>query len=430
MASPNYDYDVEAADLQRRQRFFDAQQVSALAPIQLPQAGGIAGRTSPLEALARVLQSYIGAYGSGKLKEERGALAERYRKDLVEGMEKYYQTAEGQQVSAGLGPDGSPQMIQQPGDKRKAIYEALASNHPVLRELAMSQLKGSEGLTAKDLLPYATPDSIIASGGDMTKFKPKRDLKSLTPGEVLVDAGGNITQPGRAADGGQGWGTTTIGGDLYQQSATGLKKLDNAPKTNVSVSVNPVIRGEGKFMEGIGTEAAALVSKARDAKVTAQRTLQSLAKMEELDAAGVHGGVLTTPVVFMSGLADAAGMKIDKAKLANSQAYQGELMAQLSGQLTGSLARSTTDKDMEILKAPMAQLMNTSEGRAALRRQAAAKAKEQIEYAAQVEAKLNQRYPEAAGLFDVMSGSVDVPQRGDVGAGRIRTYNPKTGKIE
>jgi hypothetical protein len=202
---------------------------------------------------------------------------------------------------------------------------------------------------------------------------------------------------------------------LYQTSATGYKKLDNAPKVNVNSSV--VNQGESAFMKKLGEASADDLVKTKQAKVSGQRMLQSVQKLEQLDKAGVYSGPTADIAMSLGSLADAMGVSVNKAKLANSQGYQGELMNQMQQYLTGSMARSTTDKDAEILKAPLPQLLNSPEGRATLRRQLTARAQENIQYADQVQRNLEQRFPDAARLTSVVPGTVDVPRRSDVGGG-------------
>ena len=116
-------------------------------------------------------------------------------------MEQYYKTMQGYEVpspSTAPGADGTLQMVKVPGDRKKAIFDALASNHPALRDLAMQQLKeeGKNQLTPKDLLSIATPESVLANTSNPAAWKPKRELKAYAPGEVLLDSSGNYATPG------------------------------------------------------------------------------------------------------------------------------------------------------------------------------------------------------------------------------------------
>ena len=408
-----YSYDAEEENLKRRQALYDALRARAMQTPQPVTVGGMGAAPSPLSALASVLSMYTASKGDEQIQADRKALGQQRVEELRKGMEAYYKTSQDQWIDPAGGEAGPPQFVK--GDRRKAIFDALASQHPMLQKLAMSQLEaeGKGALTAKDLLPYASREGIAGMvNGGLGAFKPKKDIGEV--GGIVYDKD-NL----QAVElGGPKPTQRVVNGDLYELNpSTGQwKKLDNAPKVSntTNVSLSPVIKGESKFMEGIGTAAAQDAIQAKQAKVHGQRTIQSMNKLEQLDRQGVFSGPTANLAMTIGSLADGLGVPVDKAKLANSQAYQGELMGQLSNQLTGSLARSTTDKDMEILKAPLPQLLNSPEGRAALRRQAKAKATEQIQYADQVQANLAQQYPEAGRLFEITPGQVPVPQRSDV----------------
>lgn len=420
----NYDYDLEAANIKRRQAVLESMQSGALAPMQFAPAnqGGQASPTHWTNALAKLAQGYAAKKGQEEVTNRQQALSSRYSDDLRAGMEAYDKTARGGVTSNGdYGPmaDGSTQggtTSITKGDPRKAIYDAMASNHPVLRDFAMKQMaeQAKGQLTPVELAKMATPESVLKNPNDPRSWSPERKLQFATPGSIPVDAGGNATTLGGTDLTNPGWKTVNIGGDLYQQTATGLKKLDNAPKINNNISTNVINKGETKFMEGVGTANAKAFEEAKAAKVGAQRTIQSMQKLEQLEQQGVLSGPTADISMTLGSLAQAVGMPVNTKKLATSQAYQGELMANLGAQLTGSLARSTTDKDMEILKAPLPQLLGSPEGRAALRRQAIAKANEHIQYAESVQQNLVQAYPEAARLLQTSPGEVPVPMRSDL----------------
>ena len=414
----NYDYDLEAVDLNRKQKIADAMLTGALAPMgPTEMVSGRAVKKSPLEGIAKILQVLAAQKMQGDTKAEQGALTQRYSDDLAKGMEQYDKTARGYTTPGDTPlPEGAAGPVRQPeavaGDPRKAIFEAMATNHPVLRDFAMRQMseQAKGAVTPKDLLAHANPVTVFANPNDPSKWTGKSNLGEVDGLVYDKDNRSVVKLNGPTPT------FKMVDGDRYQVSpSTGAeKKLDNAPKINNNISTNVVNKGETKFLEGVGTANAKAFEEAKTAKVSAQRTLQSMQKLEQLDAQGVYSGPTAQPAMFVGSLLDGMGMKVDTKKLATSQAYQGELLSNLGAQLTGSLARSTTDKDMEILKAPLPQLVASPEGRAALRRQAIAKAKEQIQYADGVQAKLVKAYPEAARLLDTSPEQVPVPTRSDL----------------
>lgn len=320
---PTFDYEVEQKDLERKQKLVDALMSGALSPMENPQSGGpVTSRISPLAALAKVFAGYQAGRQNEALKEEKRTFSDRYRQDLASGVDDYMRKSQGYDAPEYPG-EGAP-MRHVPGDEKAAIMSALASNNPVLQALGMERLKemGKGALTAKDLSAMATPESVLANPGSPASWKAKRELKSAAPGEVLYDSAGNVAELGQAPGGGQGWGVTSIGGDLYQQTSTGLKKLDNA--TKVSVNASPVIMGQRAGMEAFWKNAAAQVDALGKAASSAKASLPRISKLEELNNSGVFSNVTSSPAVFLSNLGQAAGVKVDTSKLQNSEQFNAE----------------------------------------------------------------------------------------------------------
>lgn len=325
MATANlYDYDVEGENLRRRQALLDAMQAQSMQSLQPSQVGGMGAAPHWTQAAAKLLQAYGAQKGQEQLQADRQTAAEKYRTGMQEGFENYFKTAEGgKQPSMALAPDaqGNPQMVNVPGNPRKAIFDALASGHPVMREFAMQQMKdmGKDKLTAKDLLPYAEPSSIpqIAQSG-MAGFQPKRNIQSL--GEQFWDVSGAAP---KAIGGVQYGAPATIGGDLYQQQTGSgkLTKLDNAPKVTTNVSMSPVIKGQVAGQEAFWKQASKQVEELGNRAQTASDNKQTLAEMKNLDSQGVFSNVTSGPATFLSNLGEAVGVKVDKSKLANTETF-------------------------------------------------------------------------------------------------------------
>lgn len=372
---PTYDFETEADAIKRKQAIADALQQSALQPLQLPTQPGV--KLSGVNVLAKLLEGYVAGKKSDEAKADRTALSQRYGDELKSGMAQYYKTMQGYEApSMALTPneDGTPQMVKVPGDRKKAIFDALASNHPVLRDLAMQQLKeeGKNQLTPKDLLAISTPESVLANTNNPAAWKPKRDLKAFAPGEVLLDSSGNYATPGNPS-GKAPYDLQNIGGDLYQRSATGLKMLRNAPKVNVNAS--PVIMGQKAGMEAWSKAAAGTVTDLAESARNSTKLLSQLNQMEALTRGGTAAGPLADASVFIAGLAKQAGLKVDPAKLANSQTFNSvatQAWAALMQQNGG--ARGLVKEESERLAQSLPSLAHDPAGRAqiiAVLRQAA-----------------------------------------------------------
>lgn len=423
-AGYNFDYDTEAANLQRRLQLAEAMQQGSLAPMGPTEVvGGYAVRRSPLEGLAKVAQAYFAGKSVEGIEGQQKELGSRYKADLqssiqhlMDGMNPATTTPEiqGNNPSAYVPPQQlSPADVQ--AKQRQAILDAFGSNIPVVQGLASSLLaQQSKGaITPAALLPYQKTGSIpklIAQG--TAGFDPKPNVKEVNgvvydPDTLKIVQLGDGTPPKQI----------TINGDLYEvnPSTMQLRKLDNAPKitnnTRVTVPVN--VQGESEFAKILGGGNAKQLLAAKEAKVESQRQIAAMQQLEALDAKGVYSGPSAKPAMFMGSLAEGMGFAVDRKKLENSQAYQGELMAQMQQYLSGSLARSTTDKDAEILMAPLPQLMNSPEGRAALRRQIIARATEKIQYADQLQQNLEKQFPDLGRLNSVVPGVVPSPGRPD-----------------
>lgn len=413
---PTYDFETEADAIKRKQAIADALQQSALAPMQMPSQPGV--KLSGVNVLAKLLEAYVAGKKSDEAKADRAALSQRYGDELKSGMEQYYKTMQGYETpSLALAPneDGSPQMVKVPGDRKKAIFDALASNHPVLRDLAMSQLKeeGKNQLTPKDLLSIATPESVLANTANPAAWKPKRELKAFAPGEVLLDSSGNYATPGNPS-GQRPFDLKTIGGDLYQTSATGYKKLDNAPKVTVHNAVN---MGDNALMKKLGESTAELINSARIGKQQAQQMQFTANRLEELNAKGVFSGPTANVATTLGAFAQTLGVPVDQNKLGRSEEYNAILAQQVAKVLTAGngVGRSMTDEDRKRFEQQFPQLVSTPQGRQQIIGMLRNSAAQDLQYANQVEANLRKNYPEAARLWDVAPTNVGFPNPSNAG---------------
>ena len=328
---PTYDYEAEAEALKRRQAMADAMQMNSLRPMDLPTQPGV--KASPLQALGKLMEAYVGSKSQEKLKEDRTTLGDRYAADTASAFDKFDKTNRGSEapVFGKVNPDGTQFMEKTSGDSRKAVLEALASRNPAIREYAMKvaaeQAKGA--LTPKDLAAHATNESVLARPNDPGSWKALKKLEQFTPGNVLADQSGTVANltpaPGAAPIGtpgmpsGPGWGTRTLNGDVYQETGTGMKKLDNAPKVNVTNS--PVIAGQKAGLEQYWKKAAEHVDSLGQIATQATNLKQSVAELKNLDGQGVFSNATSGVATLLTNLGQVAGVKVDTTKLGNTEAY-------------------------------------------------------------------------------------------------------------
>ena len=423
-----FDYDVEQAALKRRQAMIDSMTGQIMKPTQGQMIGNRYVGPGIADAVSKVLSAYFLSNHQDKLDESQRDLQGRYNTGLQEALGKYEQTRLG--TPAKMGPSMAPTVDNDPanpkqvevspaipGDPRKAAIEAIVSSYGPMRDIGLNDLKESakQAVTLKDLLPHADPASIPAMlTQGQAGFKPKAELKAFQPGEVVLDAGGRVFTPQGAPigpNGGPGWGTTTINGDLYQQSATGLKKLDNAPKITVAPNVQVVNKGEESFMKQFGEQTAKQIGDVQVAKANAQRMLTAADRLESLNKAGRFSGPTANIATSIGLFANALGVPVDQKKLSNSQEYVAVLGKQVAQVLTAGsgVGRSMTDADREAFMSQFPTLINSPEGAQRIIGMLRDSARQDIEYANQVHKNLTATYPEAARLFNVLPSTQGFP---------------------
>jgi hypothetical protein len=399
---PTYDYEVEKDALLRKQKIADAMLSQSVSPLEIQQVGPVASRVSPFSAAAKILQGYMAGKETEGIKKEKADLAERYSSDLSSGMQDFMRVSQG--YEAPESPSEGAPMVQVPPDKKRAILEAIASNHPVLQALGMKQ------------------------------------LESLSKGEDLGEVGGVVYDKGNrqiVTLGGAQPTQKSINGDLYELNpSTGQwKKLDNAPRINntTNVSVSPTIKGEGKFMEQLGSDTAAAVTIARQKKQQAQKTIELTNQLEGLGKAGTFSGPLANVGTVTASFANSLGIPVDTNKMANSEAYKQTIMRQVADIITasGGIGKSFSDADREAFLKQFPELISSQQGRARIIANMRKTATMDIDYADTVQKKLETDFPEAARLFGVAPSNGNFPVNPATPAAKpMRRFNPATGRIE
>lgn len=325
---PTYNYETEQAAIARKQKIADAMMSGQLLPNQQMSHPG--GQRSWLEALLPAAQAMLGNHMSKGVEAKQAGLTERYNKDLQEGMNAFGQTA------------GT--------DRNKAIQDALASNHPVLREYAMKEAaKRAEGMVQpKDLVAISQPQSVLANQSDPSKWLPKEEIGEV--GGMLYDK----NTKNSIALNGPGPEQKEYKGDLYEKNAsTGQwKKLDNAPKISVPVHLSNVNQAQRAGMGAFFTNAAKKVDELGTLAQTATGLKQSLAELENLDSQGIYSNVTSAPATYLANLAQVAGVPVDTKKLGNTESYNAIITDVWQGLVSkyGGNKGVTKDEATEIKK--------------------------------------------------------------------------------
>lgn len=334
-------FDIQMQQLAMQEPVVNAMRMQSMAPIENVSASP-GGQLSIAQVLAKVLQGHVAGKSGENLANSRVALAQRMREDAISGVDQFHN------------------LLQQ--DPQKAIAYGDAHHNPVVQAIAKRTAKGM--LTPKDLAKAATPDSLLASGGNPANFVPKQNLQTVTPGHPLMnkDSGQIVTpyvQPGAAPT------LEKIDGNLYQRTATGLDQINKAPTTTVSTNVvnGPAQHGMKEFFGQAAKKVAALGDEARGAT----NTLRSINELKQLEKSGIFSNATSSPATFVSNLAQAFGMPIsdDMAKrLGGTESYNAavtDLWQTLVSKYGGN--RGVTKEEAEQIKNILPRASHSPEGR-------------------------------------------------------------------
>jgi len=431
--SGTYDYETEQADIARRQKIADAMQAGSLAPMQLPTQPGV--KSSWMEVLAKVMQGYTGAKAQESLKQDQKTLTARYDAGLQSGISDVLAKMQPRQVpDPGNGgttghPPGEIPLTgykEVPADPKEAIMAALGANHPVLRELGMTLVKGQiakkleagkPDVKLSDLLSHGDSTTVTRIGQTiMPGFQAKPVTKSLSPGEVPYNPETNTAIPVSApvlpivklpgTDGQL---------DMYEISPGGQhRKVDPSPKVTVNANPTMTTVAEKEFSKKLGSDRAASVDAVFKDQQNAEKMLPILQKLEDLDKAGTFNGPQANLATTLSAFASTIGVSVDADKLANSQTYQATLAKQIATYLTAGagVGRSLTDADRKKLEEQFPQLISTSQGRQQIIGMLRREADFSIRYGNTVRKQITDEFPDLGPLMRIEPSSKPYPGSG------------------
>jgi hypothetical protein len=389
-----FDMATETAGLDRKQQL--AQLLMQQGLSGAPAGQMVSGHyVSPgiLGALAPLAKAYMGQQMQGKIDDQRKGLAGEYNTRLASGLDNYFSTRDGEagvQAST-LAPDqAGPEEVTgfQKADPRKAAVMALTSGMEPLHELGkmdlMAAMKARQERAAAAAKPPApekfghTPVAMKdAQGnlvhvllGDYGSVKPVENYSPKPEYMTVADRVVNKDDPTKVtADYRPGFSDPfKLGGDLYQkETGTGkINKLDNAPKTTVSVGGAQIInKGEEEFSKVLGAGRAKTMLESEAEARQAHQTLGTIRQLKELEAKGIASGKFADQQVAIGEIVAAFGVPVDANKLANSQAYRQQIAKQVANVLTagGGVGRSMTDADRVEWMKSLPSMLLTPQGR-------------------------------------------------------------------
>lgn len=326
MANPTYDYEAQKASLDRRRRIAEAMQMQSMQPLQGNNLHWTSG-------LAQILGAVAGQRGQARAAAEEAELGQRYRKDLASGVQSFMDTSQGQPESFSQeGFAGSPAVAANP---RKAVLDAIASNHPVVQQLGMSQLAQMgkrEGLSQKDILSLGgyDPRSKLAAAmaGDIGKLSPEAKEHVVGGQIVRQGEGGRYGSVGDFREQFSPVGEVAQGpsGPIFGQRDLATGKVAFAPGGGVTVNTGD--KAGVAFEKGLaGARVKALETSFEKAQA-AQTSLDSLNAARQDFASGIKSGAPAEIALGLSKWGKALGFEADPA-VANTEAFRSNMAQQV-----------------------------------------------------------------------------------------------------
>lgn len=394
--APVNDFNVEAQNIARRRAITDALMQQSLQPIHNPTAsGGLEVPISPLQGISQVLKAYFSAKSQKNLEGQEAGLAGRYRGAQQADLES----------------------LINGGADNTALLRAVGSQFPAVSGLATKLIEKREEkqIGPKDLLgaPGTSPESRKAAiqGGGVAALASPIETKMDNGNVIKVTPEGKVEKLGFF---GQEFeknpdGSTKIyqipGADgknePYQRNAaTGkLEKMDQAPKTTVSVDASNKQQGRAGFQ--LGEDDSKALRTATDLAQNAGRSIQTVHLLRgALDSEkAITGTGASVQTVFLRA-ADSLGVtgKTGEEKLAKTaQLVQGLAQLELDaapqmkgqGQITNferGILRRAASGDFGKSAAELQQTLDVIEGRS----------RKRIDFQAQELGKFKKAYPDVS----------------------------------
>jgi hypothetical protein len=346
------EYEEQLRLLKQKQVLAQAMMQQGMQSPQTQVIGGYAVKQNPLDGLSRMLQTYLGAKTTAGTNQGITDVQKQYQGDLSNAL-------------AGLQGQSEPQQLT----------AMQTSKFPLIRGMAV---------------PLQRHIWEADSKREDQRFQAQKAAAEIAAGAGDPSGGMNILQNGLGAAGGykpplpkppsfsQDPGGNTYG---LTYDAKGTPHITYAPKpTQISLSSNPVIQGQKAGMEAWAKEAVKTVGELGTQARNAQTLLGSLQQLDQLNAAPLNGGPLASAQTWMQGFAKSAGVKVDNAKLTDSQYFNSvasDVAQRVIGQYGGN--RGVTKDEAAIIQQTVPQLQQSPEARSLLSRTLSSIANRQIQ---------------------------------------------------
>lgn len=366
----NYDYDIDAANLQRRMQLADAMMQGSLAPMGPTETvGGYAVKRSPIEALAKVAQAYLAGSQQNNIVNQQKELGARYRGDLQSGVQQLMEglnAHSGQAVPAVEGNNPSaytPPSVMTPEDaqaaKRSAILNAVGSNVPALQGIGMNFLNqiGKDYMTTNDWLKLGdkyTADSIIHAQqtGDPRYLVAKPQFHTV--GDQLVPTQdttvGKVAFDGRHQYSGvEPVATSPTGTPIMGQKDKNTGEVKFAPPgTQITVDNSPQ-KAADRFATGIAGARADAITKSFETAKDLPAQLNAVKEAQGLLQQGIVSGSGADVSLALQKIGQKLGIPgADDPKATNTEAFRASLANTVLEKI--KVLRPASDQDVRYAK--------------------------------------------------------------------------------
>lgn len=350
-----YGVQIDEIDSKRRQ----AGILEALSHAPARNYGTARSVVSPLAEFSKLISGYSSKKKEKEARKMMEKLTTQQKNDLVQGIQQFQQTAQGSSnPSSALAPnpDGSPQMVNTPGNMQQAIADAMANQHPGVQaygqnaqdHLNKQMMQAQKGqLTPRDLAKHATSASVLASGGNPAMFDAKApELQAFTPGSAIINK-----DTGKVADLNTGMQVRTLpdGSRIQGNDKVGWKAMGGGGTT-----INNTINGpaptvsESAFRKESGKLSAQEIHQQRMDRPKRVASIQAIDNALALAKQGIFAGTWANTGMTLN-KASRAIFGSDAAKAARTEQFTSEVGRNVIGNME-LLGGSDTVEEMKYMK--------------------------------------------------------------------------------
>jgi len=296
------EYQQQQMELQRKRALAQALAQSSMTPLQSRPAGRFVAAPTPLEAISKIGQAFVGAKMGQQADTAQGEMAQKIAEQRRQALAAALSQAQGsQQPPADLG--GGPAM---PPNPQAATSTLASSTDPMLQGMGL-QMMGQQ------MTPYSLgPDQRRFVGGTPIAQGVERPQPMKAPPMRERREGDLVIQEQMQPDG--SW-----------------KEIGRGPKfkTTPDVKVDIDNKGEGKYVERLGTITA---EEDRDQYQAAQAAKENIVKIDnQIDLMKNSQAITGLGAQLFKNVERAKALFLQDAK-AGKKASDTELLDALLGQ--------------------------------------------------------------------------------------------------